>query len=110
METESMMEDTAKTRNAGTAMPLEVSHLTVSLNSGTKKFAVVEDVSLHVRPGEILGLVGESGSGKTVTCLAALGLLGPGWQTEGEIRLARTRVTDAAAAAQLGSIRGREAA
>ncbi len=104
------MKGPAEQRKAVRATPLEISGLTVSVNGGTRKFAVVEDVSLCVRPGEILGLVGESGSGKTVTCLAALGLLGSGWRTEGEIRLAQTRITDRASAGQLSSVRGREAA
>lgn len=38
---------------------------------------VVEDVSLHVRRGEVLGIVGESGSGKSQTSFAILGLLPP---------------------------------
>ncbi|WP_369131320.1 dipeptide/oligopeptide/nickel ABC transporter permease/ATP-binding protein [Modestobacter roseus] len=36
---------------------------------------VVDDVTLHVDRGEVLGLVGESGSGKTQTAFAVLGLL-----------------------------------
>ena len=44
--------------------------LRVKLASGA---AIIEDVSLDLRPGEILGLVGESGSGKTTTALSLFG-------------------------------------
>ena len=44
--------------------------LRVELASGA---AIIEDVSLDLRPGEILGLVGESGSGKTTTALSLFG-------------------------------------
>ena len=48
----------------------------------------VDDVSLTVGRGEILGLVGESGSGKTVTGFSILGLVDPpGRIVEGEILL-----------------------
>ena len=38
-------------------------------------FQAVNDVSLSLKEGEILGIVGESGSGKSVTALSILGLL-----------------------------------
>ena len=49
---------------------LRVERLRVS-SGGTD---LVEDVSLHVAPGETLCLVGESGCGNSLTCMAALGL------------------------------------
>ncbi|MEU5866483.1 ABC transporter ATP-binding protein [Nonomuraea sp. NPDC047529] len=51
-------------------------------------------VSLHVNPGETVGLVGESGSGKTTLARSVLGLLTP---DGGRIRLAGLDVTDRAA-------------
>ncbi len=49
---------------------LGVSGLTIELVDGPP---IVEDLTLRVEPGEIVGLVGESGSGKTTTALALLG-------------------------------------
>ena len=54
---------------AGRAV-LRARGLRVELASGA---AIIEDVSLDLRPGEILGLVGESGSGKTTTALSLFG-------------------------------------
>jgi peptide/nickel transport system ATP-binding protein len=54
---------------------LRVEGLRVVLESGAP---IVEDVSLELRAGEVLGLVGESGSGKTTTALALLGFARPG--------------------------------
>ncbi|HVJ40203.1 MAG TPA: ABC transporter ATP-binding protein [Dongiaceae bacterium] len=57
---------------AGLGLPVvTVEKLRVVLAGGDA--AVVEDVSLDIRPREILGLVGESGSGKTTLGLAMLG-------------------------------------
>lgn len=49
--------------------------------------AVVQDVSVSLHPGEILGIVGESGSGKSTLLKAAMGMLdGTGAVTKGDIR------------------------
>ena len=55
---------------AGIPPALEVSGLRVELADGS---AIIEDVALELRPGEILGLVGESGSGKTTTARSLFG-------------------------------------
>ncbi len=56
---------------------LSVEGLTVALPPGADRAHAVEDVSLHLDPGEILCVVGESGSGKSVTANATMGLLAP---------------------------------
>ena len=50
---------------------LEVRDLGVEFGA----FRAVDNVSLHVDAGEVLGIVGESGSGKSVTALALMGLI-----------------------------------
>lgn len=67
-------------------MLLEIRNLDVEFptRSGTVKAA--RDVSLTVKPGEVLGLVGESGAGKSTIGNAIVGLLEkPGHVTGGEI-------------------------
>ncbi len=46
---------------------------------------VVNDVSLSLDRGEVVGLVGESGSGKSMTARTILRLLPPGALTRGEV-------------------------
>jgi energy-coupling factor transporter ATP-binding protein EcfA2 len=65
---------------------LELEDLTVRLNIGGSKRAVLRGVSLSVNPGEAVGLVGESGSGKSMTVRAISRLLPPGAGVEGAIR------------------------
>ena len=50
---------------------LKIEHLTK--NYGEKR--AVDDLSLHIRPGEIYGFIGHNGAGKTTTIKAACGIL-----------------------------------
>ena len=54
---------------------LHINGLTVRLPVGADRENAIEDISLHVEPGETLCLVGESGSGKSVTAHTVMGLL-----------------------------------
>lgn len=57
---------------------LRIEHLRVHVDGGRQADGrdLVKDVSVDVRPREVLAVVGESGSGKSTICLAILGLLG----------------------------------
>lgn len=50
---------------------LKIEHLTKTY--GEKK--AVDDLSLHIRPGEIYGFIGHNGAGKTTTLKSVVGIL-----------------------------------
>jgi len=50
---------------------LKISHLTKRYGAKT----AVDDLSLHIRPGEICGFIGRNGAGKTTTVKSCCGLL-----------------------------------
>ena len=50
---------------------LKIEHLTK--NYGDKK--AVDDLNLHIKPGEIYGFIGHNGAGKTTTLKAVVGIL-----------------------------------
>ncbi len=54
---------------------LEIENLSVDFPSGGGVMHAVENVSLRLDAGEVLGIVGESGSGKSVTMMALMGLV-----------------------------------
>ncbi|NLJ40189.1 MAG: ABC transporter ATP-binding protein [Clostridiales bacterium] len=54
---------------------IEIKHLSKSYNKGAVK--AVDDLNLHVRPGEIFGFLGPNGAGKTTTIKLMVGLLTP---------------------------------
>ncbi|MBN3135249.1 dipeptide ABC transporter ATP-binding protein [Pectobacterium punjabense] len=67
---------------------LALENVTIAYRSDDREQTVVESVSFHIQPGEVVALVGESGSGKTTTAQAVIGLLAEnGRLTRGAIRL-----------------------
>ena len=50
---------------------LKIEHLTKTY--GDKK--AVDDLSLHIRPGEIFGFIGHNGAGKSTTLKRTVGIL-----------------------------------
>ena len=54
---------------------LSVDGLSVHAATSAGDLALIDDVTVTVEEGEIVGLIGESGSGKTTTVRAVLGLL-----------------------------------
>lgn len=73
---------------------LEIDALRTVFDLKAGELVAVNDVSLTLAPGEILGLVGESGSGKSATGLSAMGLIGkPGRIASGSVRLKGRAIT-----------------
>ena len=56
-------------------MLLDIQHLSVVFHDRETAFEAVNDISLQVDKGEIVGIVGESGSGKSMTAHALMGLI-----------------------------------
>ncbi len=85
---------------------LDIRNMRVEFPSRRGHVVAVEDLSLTLRPGEILGVVGESGAGKSTIGNAVIGLLEPpGELTRGEIYLQGGRI-DTLGAAEMRLIRG----
>jgi len=67
---------------------LTMTDLQTQFHVGERVYKAVNKVSLHVAPGECLGVIGESGSGKSVTALSVMGLVAspPGVIVGGSVR------------------------
>ena len=76
-----------------TDVVLDVQGLRVEFPTRKGILTAVDDISLQIRRGEILGMVGESGAGKSMTGMAILGLLEPpGRIAAGSIQLSGDRI------------------
>ena len=88
---------------------LEVENLTVALPTRAGYRNAVDDLSLSVGLGEVVGIAGESGSGKTITALSLFGLLPNGARVTGSARLDGTDLL-ALRGQRLRAVRGRQVA
>ena len=57
--------------------PVALKGLQIELAKPDGAVPLVQDVSLRIEPGRVLGLVGESGAGKSLTAAALIGLVAP---------------------------------
>jgi peptide/nickel transport system ATP-binding protein len=72
---------------------LRVENLRVELPNRSGVLTAIDDVSMTIEPGEVLGVVGESGAGKSLTGAAIIGLLEPPMRIAGgRIFLAGKRI------------------
>jgi len=83
-------------------MPLlDIANLYVDFPSHQGVLHAVDDFSLQLHPGEVLGIVGESGSGKSVSMLALMGLIAfPGRVRAQHLRFAGQDILQASEAAR----------
>ena len=86
---------------------LELQNLTVHYVTENETVAAVNDISIRLKKGEILGLVGETGAGKTTAALAILNLVPnpPGIIKSGSVKVCGKDVLNASAK-ELEQIRG----
>lgn len=86
---------------------LSINALQIEFPSRRGHVVAIQDVSLDLQKGQILGVVGESGAGKSTIGNAVIGLLEPpGKMTGGQIFLEGTRI-DTLPAAAMRLLRGK---
>ena len=65
---------------------VDIQHERLSFFTPAGEVKALNDVSIHLKEGEVLGIVGESGSGKSVTAYSLMGLTAyPGKLIGGEL-------------------------
>jgi len=86
---------------------LDIQDLRIEFSSRRGNVVAIQNVSLTLAKGEILGVVGESGAGKSTIGNAVIGLLEPpGKMTRGQVLLDGQRI-DQLPAPALRKVRGR---
>ncbi len=87
---------------------LEVKNLKIEFPTRRGTLVAVDDISLHIEAGEVLGVVGESGAGKSLTGMSIIGLLEPpGRIAAGQIFLEGRRI-DNLSYEMMRKIRGKD--
>lgn len=87
---------------------VEVKNLRVEIPTRKELLIALDNVSLEIYPGEVLGVVGESGAGKSMTGNAIIGLLDrPAHVASGQIILDGQRI-DQLSEKELSALRGKK--
>jgi ABC-type glutathione transport system ATPase component len=85
---------------------LDIDQLSLVIHAQGRDLPILENVSLAVEPGQVLGLAGESGSGKTMTGLCVMGLEPRNSTLTGAITVGDTAVTGPDRKRRLAELRG----
>ncbi|WP_299854190.1 ABC transporter ATP-binding protein [uncultured Roseobacter sp.] len=89
---------------------LEIDKLSISFFTRLREIPAVMDFSVHVKPGEAVGLVGESGCGKSTVALGVMQDLGKNGRVVGGSIKFKGRDLDEMSDEELRDIRGSEIA
>ena len=91
-----------------TELTLKIAHLNVSIKTENGLIKPVNDISLEIPRGKVVGIVGESGCGKSMTARAVMGLLPPATKIEGGSILLDGNELTGYSEEQLCGVRGSE--
>ncbi len=87
---------------------VDIQHERLSFFTPAGEVKALNDVSIHLKEGEVLGIVGESGSGKSVTAYSLMGLTAhPGKIIGGELRFNGHEIENMSEK-EMRAIRGKE--
>jgi peptide/nickel transport system ATP-binding protein len=86
---------------------LQLNRLSVAFPAPRGEWLALDEVSLDIAPGEVLGVVGESGAGKSLTGAAVIGLLPPPGRIAGGEVVFEGRRIDALPRKEWRRLRGR---